>query len=66
MLNKVGYEIYIISLGSSVMMGTFLVRKLHRMTYAIAPSPNGKAQEFDSCMYWFESSRGSSKKKDIK
>lgn len=29
MLNKVGYEIYIISLGRSVMMGSFLVRKLH-------------------------------------
>lgn len=28
-------------------------------TFNIAPSPNGKAQEFDSCIYWFESSRGS-------
>ena len=25
----------------------------------IAPSPSGKVQDFDSCIRWFESSRGS-------
>lgn len=24
----------------------------------LAPSPNGKAQDFDSCIYWFDPSRG--------
>ena len=24
----------------------------------IAPSPRGKAQDFDSCIHWFDSSRG--------